>query len=309
MNRTRNDRAEAARGWHGRGCRAGGTRQRAAGCTRPAGRSRATQPSASARRRRTAGALLARAAWLVPLLFLGTAGTAEAPTTKPGPPLAERVMAELRAANAARAQLLREEQAWALDKEKLALLQATVRHEARRLTAAAAQARRQASDLRKQTADLQALRQKLRLVEAMIDTLSERLENALDALGGRSLPGLVPPDTAAGITEPPRRLAAAAGRLQNVEQRLKKPHVELVVGTLAGRSTTVKLLCVGGSAAWWTTLDGSEAGQAARKDGTLVLSAARTPAEAAAIRKAFAIVEGRAAPDWVLLPVHQAEPK
>jgi len=263
---------------------------------------------ASSRRRRGGVARLARWLWFAPLLLIGVAGVAQGPTTQPAG-VSDRVLSELRAAHAARAQLLRAEQAWALDKEKLELLRGTLRDEAERLTAAAAEAARKESDLREQSADLQARRERLKQVEAMIDSLSERLEQALEALARRALPGLVPPDAAAHITEPARRLAAAADRLGDVERRARKSAIELVLGMLAGEEVTVKLLHAGGAVAWWTSLDGKQSGTAAMEEGKLVLSPARTAKDAAAIKKAFAIVEGRAAPVWLLLPLDAAVTK
>ena len=244
-----------------------------------------------------------RAVWLVPLILLCPAGGAETPAEKPKPSTAEQAMAELRAANAARAQLLNEQQAWALEKEKLELLKSTVRGEAERFRTAAAKARQAEADLRKQTAERQATRRRLKLVEAMVDSLCERLEKALAKLAGTSLPGLVPPDRAAGITDPARRLAAGAQRIDDAERMARSAGVEIVQGTLAGRPATVKLLRAGGVAGWWITLDGRRTGTAEVADGKLILLPTVEPGDIEAITKAFTIVEGRGTPDWVLLPM------
>jgi len=251
----------------------------------------------------------AGAGWLAVLLLAGSACAAAPPAPKQAPAVAERVMAELRAANAARQQLLAERQAWAMEKEKLALLKTTVRGEAERFRAEAAKAKQAEAGLQKQLTDRRARQRRLQAVEAMVDALCERLEKALAALAGRSLPGVVPPDRAAGITEPGRRLAAAAGRLDDAERRAKQPAVELLSGTLAGRSMAVKVLRIGSVAAWWVTLDGKQAGTAAVEDGKLALHPVTKPADAQAIARAFTIVEGRATPDWLLLPVHRAKAK
>ena len=225
------------------------------------------------------------------------------------PSIPDQVMAELRAANAARAELLREEQDWALEKARLELLRTTVHDEAERLGNEAEGARIEAAQLRAKAGILRAAQQKLELAEAMIDALAERLEQALDVLAGKSLPGLVPPDTAAGITDPGKRLAAGVQRLHMAEQQARKTGIELVTGNLGGRQLTVKLLRIGGTAAWWIALDGSQAGTASVRDGKLVLSTAQTPRDLEAIRKAFAVAEGRRAPDWALLPMGGIEVK
>jgi len=215
-------------------------------------------------------------------------------------------MAELGAAHEARTQLAKEHQEWTLEKERLELLTSAVRGEAERFKAVADKAKRDEADLKARNQTLQAAKQRLERVEAMIDALAERLEKALAALAARSLPGLVPPDTAAGITDPPKRLAAGARRLDEVPRQAEAAGIELVVGTLDDRAVTVRLLRAGTVAAWWITLDGKQTGTAAVRDGGLVLSPSTSPDEAAAIRKAFAIAEGHAAPDWVLLPVRRS---
>lgn len=211
-------------------------------------------------------------------------------------------MTELQAAGAARAQLLREQQVWAMEKEKLDLLAAVLGDEAGDLAAEAAESTRQLSQLRKQMAGMTARRQRLKLIEAMIDTVAERLENALDAAAAEYLPGLVPADTAAEIIDPARRLTAAADRLDAAERHARKPGIELVLGDLGDVSATVKLLRLGGVAAWWSSLDGRKAGTARMIDGKLRLTEAAASQDADAIKRAFAIVEARAAPGWVMLP-------
>jgi len=244
-----------------------------------------------------------RAAGLAWLLVLGGLAGADRAAEKPAPSASEQVAAELRAANAARTRLLKEQQAWRLEKEKLRLLESAVRGEAERFETIAAKARQAEAELRKQAARRRAGRERLQLVEAMVDALCERLEKALGKLASGSLPGLVPPDRAAGITDPAQRLAAGAQRIDDAERRAKSASVEIVQGTLAGRSTTVKLLRAGGVAGWWITLDARRAGTAAVTDGKLKLLPAAGAGDVEAIKKAFAIVEGRGTPDWVLLPL------
>jgi len=236
------------------------------------------------------------------LLSLAVAEPEGGATTRPASDVPDRVMAELRAANAARSQLLQAEQDWALEKEKLKLLKSTVLREAARLRAAADEAARQETNLGKRTTGARAQRKRLDEVEAMVDALAERLEKALEATGRRYLPGLVPADRAAGITDPAERLSAAAGRLAEARRQAGAARIELVSGFLAGRALTVKLLRAGGVAAWWMSLDGADSGPATLADGKLLLTAARTAGDDEAIRKAFAIAEGHAPPAWSLLP-------
>jgi len=221
------------------------------------------------------------------------------------PTVPKKVLSELRAANVARKQLLEEQQKWAMEKERLELLAAAVRAETKRFGEDAKQAEENASAMQQQGADLRAQQKKFDQAEAMVDTLAERLEQALETLAADSLPGLVPPDRSAGITEPARRLAAAAGRLRDVERNTRESAVEIVVGDMDGQSATVKLLRLGGVAAWWVSLDGAEGGTAVLEGGKLVLQRGRTDVETAAVRTAFAIAQGQTAPVWVLLPMDQ----
>jgi len=233
------------------------------------------------------------------LLLLGAA----APATPDVQLLPKQVMAELRSANAARAELLREEQAWAMEAERLELLLATINGETERLDADANEAAAAEEAFRKQLAQMQSHRERFEHVEATVDTLCERLEKALDDLALRSLPGLVPPDRAVGITEPARRLAAAAGRLNDAVSRGREAGIEIVQGDLAGKVITIRLLRLGGVASWWMALDGGQAGTAKMVGKKLSLTRADEPHGIEAIGRAFAIVEGRAAPNWVLLPM------
>jgi len=242
---------------------------------------------------------------LLVIALLVAAPSAVGAASKQTPRVPEQVMAELSAANAARAARLREQQAWALEKQRLGLLQGAVEAETKRLADAAAEARRQAVDLRKRVAVAQARQKRLESVEAMVDALAERLEKALETLAVATLPGVVPLDKAAGITDPAARLAAAVQRISDAEQRAREPGIELVTGTLAGQPATVKLLRIGGVAGWWMTLDCERTGTAVVQDGKLVLHPAGMLDDAVAIKKAFSIAEGRAAPHWVLLPLRR----
>ena len=244
---------------------------------------------------------------LVALLLAAPAAVWAA--TKQAPSVAEQTMAELRAAHAARAARLREAQDWALERQRLQVLQAAVEAETKRLADNAAEAKRQAAKLRERLKAAEATQKRLEAVEAMIDTLAERLEQALEALGAATIPGVVPLDTAAGITDPAARLAAGVQRISDAEQRAREPGIELVTGSLLGQPATVKLLRIGGVAAWWMTLDCERTGTAAVEGGKLVLRPAGMVDEAAAIKRAFAIAEGRAAPHWVLLPIRKQPAK
>jgi len=244
------------------------------------------------------GALWVLAGALLCPALPGAAGAE--PTTQP---VAKRVLAELRSAGRARSQLLAERQAWAARKARLELLKSTIVREAARQRAAAAEARKAQAALQTRRARQKARKERLVSVEAMVDSLCERLERALAGLARRSLPGLVPPDRASAITDLQRRLAAGIERLDEAARRARRPAVEVVNGTLAGRTVAVKLLRLGGVAAWWLSLDGNLAGSAGVREGQVVLQPTADPRDTEAIRRAFDIAEGRGTPDWVILPL------
>ncbi|MFO8014397.1 MAG: DUF3450 family protein [Phycisphaerae bacterium] len=233
---------------------------------------------------------------------LGAAPAADEPGTVP-----RQVQAELAAAHRARSRLAEETQAWAAEKERLDLLIAAVRRRAERLEAEAEDAAAARADLETKVESLSAKKARLEAVQALLDTLAERLEKDLEALAAGTLPGLVPPDAAAGVTDPARRFDAALARLEETESRLATATVEIVTGMLEGREVTVKLLRAGAAAAWWASLDGEQAGTARLDGERLVLTPVTAPEAAEAIHKAVAVAEGRAAPDWVILPAGHVE--
>ncbi len=241
---------------------------------------------------------------LTALLSLAAGDSQEAPSTRPAASIAENVIAELRAADAARAELQHAQQQWAMEEKKLDMLIDSVNRRAEQLAGEAADAERKQTELKKRVAVEQAAQQRLVKVEAMADALSERLEQSLEAMKTRSLPGLVPPDTAAGITDPARRFATDVDRLAKTEQNARTSSVELVNAELGGDTVTVKLLRAGAAGAWWMSLDGDRAGQAIMNNKKLTLEPARTEQDAQAIIKAFAVAEGQTAPHWTLLPAH-----
>jgi hypothetical protein len=234
---------------------------------------------------------------------------AAAPAADDAGTVPERIQAELTVAHRARSQLAEEERAWAEEKERLNLLLTTVRRRTEQLQAEAGDAAAARDALREEVESLSAKRERLDAVETLLDTLAERLEQDLAALAAGTLPGLVPPDAAAGITDPARRFDAAVARLQETESRLGTVTVEIVTGILDGREVTVKLLRAGAAAAWWTSLDGQRAGTARLDGDRLVLTPVDSAATADAVRKAVAVAEGRAAPAWVLLPAKHVEVK
>ena len=243
---------------------------------------------------------LARCWWALPLLLAGTLAFSAQQNAEQ--PLPQKVISELEAADSSRARLVEEEQEWRSEKQRLELLLQSVRRETERLTSAANDADKRAEKLREQIAEVEDEHSRARAVEDMVVSVSQDLEDALQDLSSQSPPGLVPDASEDRPAEASARLSAAARRLDRAEQRLSDTSMELVTGDLDGKSMTVKLLRAGGVGAWWVSLDGTQAGTAVAGQDGLILQPAGSDDEVAAISHAVAIAEGRAAPEWVLLP-------
>lgn len=220
-------------------------------------------------------------------------------------PMPDQVMAELQAADAARMQLLEERNEWQMEKERLELLAQTLRRQADELDSRTAQSRERLAELERMRSERQAaLQQRDRILKA-VDRAAEQIEGELALLEESSPPGLVPPAGAddAAASKPIDRLAGAVRRLDEAAARLQTSSVELVTASLDGRETAVRLLRVGGVAAWWMTLGGDRAGPAATEEAQPVLLTGASEADVRAIRQAFAIAERRAVPRWTVLPL------
>ena len=252
------------------------------------------------RSRGTLLSALTRCWWTLPLLLAGTLAFSAQQDSEQTLP--QKVMKELQAADASRSQLVEAEQRWRSEKQRLKMLLQAVRRETERIDSAAEDAERKADTLRKQIAEVEEEHDRARSVEDIVAATSQELEDALATISAKSPPGLVPEPSEDLPAEPSARLSAAARRLDRAEQRLSTTSIELVTGDLEGKSITVKLLRAGGVGAWWVSLDGSQAGSAVAGQDGLILKPAHSEDEVAAISRAVAIAEGRAAPEWVLLP-------
>jgi len=241
-------------------------------------------------------------ALVVGAVALGLAGPAVGQAA-PTPSTADRALLDLQAADAARAELVREDQAWADERASLELLADAVESEAKRLAAEAAEARARAANLRTQAADVGERGRRLAAVLAAFDALARRVESALDDVRAHALPGLVPEADVLAGADGAERLTAALRRLDEAEHQARRAAVELVAGELAGQAVTVRLLRAGAVAAWWVSLDGSRAGTARVQQGRVVLTPAPTADAAARIRTAVAVAQGHLAPRLVTLPV------
>ena len=241
------------------------------------------------------------AAMFLPATGIGASGESQSDSSSN---IAENVMAELRAATEARRKMLVETQAWKIEKEKLELLKAAVKQEAAQLRTDTETDRREITHILDNRSAAQMQRQKMRQMEIMLDALSEKLEDDLDALSKRHFPGIVTSDKSASSTDPLQRFFAATRRLQEASKNSKQVCIEIVEGRLANTALTVKLLRAGTAAAWWVALDGKRGGIAQRSaKGELILNSITDKNVLEEIKRTFGMAEGFAAPEWTLLPL------
>lgn len=213
----------------------------------------------------------------------------------------EAVTSELRAAHEARVQRLREHQDWLLEKQRLELLRDTLRREIQRLDQAAHDAGLDADALEREWSGDQDRERRQVALGLAVERLADQTDENLDAVAARVLPGVVPPPEPPSNPQPEARLLAAVRRLEHAERQAASATAGLTAGVFGGKPETVRLLRIGGVAAWWLSLDGTRSGVAAWDAGKVQLHAG-SPGDHQAITRAFAILEGGAAPQWVVLP-------
>jgi len=137
-------------------------------------------------------------------------------------------------------------------------------------------------------------------VDAALAPAVDALEAALAPVAAALPPGTLPPAAPAGAGLQ-ARFDAAVLRLEAAERAAATVAVSVVTGTRPdGTALAVKPLRIGGTARWWLSLDGQQAGVASG------VSLQPEPALRPAIAAAIAQAEGRDAPGIVTLPVEVA---
>ncbi len=212
-------------------------------------------------------------------------------------PVVAQVHEDLRVANDARSRQGAELQAWHLEQERLATALDGVQAEIARVEQelAVAEAERitlRATQERHGSGAVPVAQQVL--ADAARTTRARLQEAAASAPPG--LVSLPADDSIDAVVKAIELSNRAAGQVA----------VELAAGhrqdAPPDARTAVRLLRAG-ALAWWMTLDGSDGGTAEMVAGRLELSALADAAERSAIRRAIAMVEGRAAAELVVLPL------
>lgn len=251
--------------------------------------------------------MLVRDGWMRAVAFLmAVAALGVGQERQPSEELPRQVLAELRAADDARARLLAEEQDWRMERQRLELLRDTIRRRADQLDEDAAEAQDELEALQQEVKARDDAADDVQAVRDMLDRLAAEANDRLQELSNRTPPGFVPRRaTDDGGGDGP--LLAVVQRMQGAMRRAESSGVELVNVSVDGEQTAVKLLRIGGVGAWWMSLSGDRGGTATVEGGRLRLHPAALPASFDAIARAFDIAEGRAAPEWVSLPVEHLE--
>lgn len=219
--------------------------------------------------------------------------------------VSELVISELKSANQARQTLLKERQQWQAEEQRLKLLISTIKDRIARYKSEIDDDNVLIGQLEEKGKKLASLRARLESLSSMIDKVSGWLEKRIDAIEADSLPGLIAPKTKSGY-DSAGQFSAIFSRLTKSIERGADSAVELVAGHLGDKEITVKLIRAGGAAAWWVSLDGARSGHALMKESMLILTEAENEDVARRIMKVLAVLETRAAPEIVVLPIKRS---
>jgi len=212
---------------------------------------------------------------------------------------ADEAIEYLRSANELRSQRSSEEQSWQLERERQELLLATLADELKRI-----ETKRDALDSQISALEVERppeMTKDANQLESLMTELASHIERELERRAPTLPPGALPTPLITRGT-PAETLASAMKSISEAERRAGQVSIELVEGTLDGQARSVELLRLGGLAAWWTSLDGGEAGSASMVDGKLSLQLETNSATRDSISQAIRIARGRSAPSLVTLP-------
>jgi len=205
------------------------------------------------------------------------------------------------------------QQAQAARSERLEL-ESSARAEAARVAAQTAEAEARAqlakTRARRTREAIEALRAEAGPLDAReaelttrMDGVARRVNEALDGLEARLLPGIVAATAKPAPARAEDRFEAALERLEKTERRLSQIEVNVIETQLDGADVAVEVLRFGGAAAWWRGLEGGRFGVVRVEDGEVDLEPRSGDALAERVETAFAVAKGRAAPELIMLPL------
>ena len=216
--------------------------------------------------------------------------------------IADKILTALQAANAVRGENARETQRWKEERQRLQVLEATLRQRIEQQQLQQKKLKAEIETLREQNKEIEPQRILISKLKKLATSNADKINDALDQKAKVLAPGVIQKRDDEE-QEPLNQLQGALNRIEASENNMKNVAVELATGVFQGKPLAVELLRLGGALAWWRSFDGMRAGHAMVEGGILKLSATNDSSERRAINQACNIAKGRAAPELVLLPV------
>jgi len=216
--------------------------------------------------------------------------------------IADRILSALQAANAVRGENSREAQRWKEERQRLQVLEATLRQRIEQQRLQQKKLEAQIDTLRKQNKEIEPQRLLISKLKDLAMSNANKIHTTLDQKAQTLVPGVIQKRNDEE-QEALNQIQSALNRLEATENNMKNVAIELATGRYEGKPLAVELLRMGGALAWWRSFDGKRAGHAVVKNGLLELSATENDSERRAINQACNIAKGRAAPEIVLLPI------
>jgi len=125
--------------------------------------------------------------------------------------------------------------------------------------------------------------------DVFLHELSKIIEGRLNKLAQLRTPGsIATSQTHIFSANRLEGLSAALRRLTESQKRARSTSIEWITATLQNKTTQVKILRLGGVAAWWQSIDGSKVGSLGiTKQGKIILNTAANKKDQDAIQAAF----------------------
>ena len=216
--------------------------------------------------------------------------------------VADKILTALQAANAVRGENAREAQRWKEERQRLQVLEATLRQRIEQQKLQQKKLKAEIANLREQNKELEPQRLLISQLKKLATTKANLIHEVLEQKSKNHAPGVIQKKTDKE-REALNQIQSALNRLEATENNMKNVTVELATGVFQGKPLAVELLRLGGALAWWRSFDGKKAGHATVQNGVLKLIPSDVAADRRAINLACNIAKGRAAPELVLLPI------
>lgn len=224
-------------------------------------------------------------------------------------PLYKQVENHLVEANRLRSARDAERQAWQENKSKMETLLGSLESMAERIRIAAETDREQSEQYTAAAAELRRSLENGAAVQQACMDLMEDIHAALDRTAAASIPGTVPARQQA-YGELKEQWLQTVSRWKAAEDAMQRVEVRIMVGLLNDQALKVKALLAGTSLGWWLDENSGRAGvlcpPAEEGAAVILVELPEAGGVRAELLKAFQIIEGRRAPEWIYLPIQEA---